>query len=151
MTEHPSIAAGMIGQALGSLYDCIPVRVFGITLSHLLFVLPSAPVALGLYFLQRVTGEYFVLTNRSVQIWGARMGHRVSTVELSEVAEVEVRQAPGQKFFKAADILLRSSSGEVLQQLRGVPNASAFANAILRMGESRRMVQSAMETIAARA
>ncbi|MEO2033418.1 MAG: PH domain-containing protein [Planctomycetaceae bacterium] len=150
MTEHPSIAAGMLGQALGIIYDCIPVRICGLTLSHLLFVLPTAPIAIGLYFLQRLTGEYFVLTNRSVQIWAARLGRRVSTVDLSEIADAEVTQSPGQKFFKAGDILLRSQSGQIIQQLRGVPDAPSFCNAIRRTAEARRMVQSAMATIEAR-
>ncbi len=150
MTEHPSIAAGMLGQALGRLYDCIPVRICGLTISHLLFVLPTAPVAVGLYFLQRVVGEYFVLTNRSVQIWAVRSGRRVSRVELSQVEKVEVAQALGQKFFKAGDILLRSSSGEIIERLRGIPDAPSFCNAIRRTAESRQMVQSAMATIQAR-
>ena len=150
MTEHPSIAAGMLGQILGHLYECVPVRVFGLTFSHLLFVLPTAPVAVGLYFLQRVLGEYFVLTNRSVQIWAARSGRRLSTVDLSQVADVDVTQGRGQEFFKVADILLRSSSGEIIQRLRGVPDAPSFCNAIRRTAESRRMVQSALATIESR-
>lgn len=150
MTEHPSIAAGMPGQALGRIYEAIPVRVCGLTISHLLFVLPTAPLAVGLYFLQRIVGEYFVLTNRSVQIWTARSGRRVSTVDLSQVEGIDVVQAPGQKFFKAGDILLRTKSGELIQRLRGVPDAPSFCNAIRRTAESRRMVQSAMATIEAR-
>ena len=150
MTEHPSIAAGILGQALGRLYDCIPVRICGLTVSHLLFVLPTAPVAVGLYFLQRIAGEYFVLTNRSVQIWTARSGRRVSTVDLSQVGKIEVTQAAGQKFFKAGDVLLRTNSGEIIERLRGIPDAPSFCNAIRRTAESRTMVQSAMETIEAR-
>ena len=150
MTEHPSIAAGMLGQSLGSLYECIPVRIFGLTISHLLFALPTAPLAIGLYFLQRLMGEYFVLTNRSVQIWAARSGRRVSTVDLAQIEDVDVTQAPGQKFFKAGDVVLRSSSGEIIQRLQGVPDAPSFCNAIRRTVESRRMVQSAVATIEAR-
>ncbi|MCH2213061.1 MAG: PH domain-containing protein [Fuerstiella sp.] len=150
MTEHPSIAAGMPGQALGTFYDCIPVRVFGLTVSHLLFALPTAPLAIGLYALQRLAGESFVLTNRSLQIWAARSGRCVSSVDLSQVADAEVTQAPGQKFFKAGDILVRNASGEIIQRLRGVPDALSFSNAIQRTAESRRLVQSAMETIEAR-
>ena len=149
-TEHPSIAAGMPGQALGTLYECVPMRIFGLTISHLLFALPTAPLAVGLYVLQRLAGEYFVLTNRSLQIWAARSGRRVSSVDLSQVAETEVTQAPGQRFFKAGDILVRNASGEIIQRLRGVPDASSFCNAIQRTVESRRLVKSAMATIEAR-
>jgi hypothetical protein len=150
MTEHPSIGAWWPGQVLGSLYECIPLQVCGLTISHLLFALPTAPIAVGLYFLQKVTGEYFVLTNRSVQIWAVRSGRRISSVDLSQVEDVTVTQAPGQKFFKAGDILLRRASGEIIQRLRGVPDAPSFCNAIRRTAEARRTVKSAMATIEAR-
>lgn len=150
MTEHPSIGAGMFGQALGSLYESVPLKIFGLKLSHLLFVLPTAPVAILLYFWQRAFGEYFVLTNRSMQVWAARSGRRISTVELAQIEDLEVIQAPGQEFYKAGDILIRSGSGQVLQRLNGVPDAPSFCNAIRCTVESRRMVQSAMATIDAR-
>lgn len=150
MTEHPSIAAGMLGQALGSFYDCIPVRIFGVYLSHLLFVLPTAPLAVLLYFWSRAFGEYFVLTNRHVQVWGARNGQRKASVDLADIANVEVTQTSGQRFFRAHDIVLRSSTGAVLTRLRGIPDGPSFANAIRSTAESRRMVQSALQTIEAR-
>ena len=150
MTEYPSIGAGMLGQGLGTLYNCIPVKIFGLTVSHLLFALPTIPVAILLYFVQKVTGEYFVLTNRSVQIWAARSGQRKATVDLAKIDEVEVVQAPGQVFYKASDILLRNAGGEVIERLDGVPDAPSFCNAIRRTAESRRLVQSAMATIEAR-
>jgi len=150
MTEYPSIAAGILGQGLGNLYNCIPVKIFGLTVSHLLFALPTIPMAILLYFVQKVTGEYFVLTNRSVQIWAARSGQRKATVDLAKIDEVEVVQAPGQVFYKAGDILLRNAAGEIIERLDGVPDAPSFCNAIRRTAESRRMVQSAMATIEAR-
>ena len=150
MTEHPSIASGIIGQALGSLYDCIPVRIFGLQLSHLLFVLPTAPLALLLYFLNRLAGDYFVLTNWSLQIWGARSGRRISSCDLADITDVEVTQALGQRFYRAGDILIRNASGQVILRLLGIPDAPSFANAVRATAESRRMVQSALKTIEGR-
>ncbi len=151
MTEYPSIGAWMLGRALGSLYNCIPVRIFGLTISHLIFVLPTAPFAVGLYFLQKLFGQFFVLTNRSVQVWTVRTGRRISTVDLSKIDVVEVVQTPGQEFFKAGDILLRSTTGEILERLEGIPDAPSFCSTIRRTVEARRMVQSSMATIEARA
>ena len=150
MTEHPSIAAGMFGQALGSFYDCIPVKIFGVQISHLLFVLPTAPLAVFLYFVSRAFGEYFVLTNRSVQIWGARGGQRKSSVALADVANVEVSQTPGQRFYRAHDILLRNRAGAVISRPCLKRKLQPFANAIRNIVESRRQVQSALQTIEAR-
>ena len=150
MREYPSIGAWGVGRMLGSLYDSIPLPVFGVKLSHLLLVLPTAPAAVGLYFLQKVFGQNFVLTNRSVQIWTAFSGRRLTTVELSKIKDVEVVQLPGQAFFKAGEILLRGSKGEILGRLSGVPDAPSLANAIRSTAESRGMVQSAMARIEAR-
>ena len=150
MTEYPSIGAWMLGRALGSLYNCIPIRVFGLTVSHLIFVLPTAPFAVALYFLQKVFGQYFVLTNRSVQIWTVRSGRREAAVDLSKIAAAEVVQVAGQEFFKAGDIVLRSATGEILERLHGIPDAPSFCNAIRRTVEARRMVLSSMATIDAR-
>ena len=116
------------GEFFVFLYECIPLQVFGLRISHLLFVLPTAPIAVGLYFLQKLTGEYFVLTNRSVQIWAVRSRRRVSSVDLSQVEDVALTQASGQKFFKAGDILLRSASGQIIQQLRGVPDCLLYTS-----------------------
>lgn len=150
MTEYPSIGAWGLGRALGSLYDSIPVPIFGMKLSHLLLVLPTAPAAVSLYFLQKVFGQTFALTNRSVQIWAAFSGRRLTTVELSKIEDVEVVQLPGQAFFKAGEILLRGGKGEILGRLSGVPDAPSLANAIRSTAQSRSMVQAAMATIEAR-
>ncbi len=150
MTEYPSIAAGPAGQVLGSLYNSLPIPIFGLKLSHLLFALPTAPIAVLLYFWHKVFGRRYVLTNRSVQVRSALSGQRLEAVELSKIAEIDIVQAPGQVFYRAADLLLRGASGEVLVRLHGVPDAPSFANAIQRMIESRQMVEAAMDTIRAR-
>jgi len=150
MTEYPSISAGGIGQLLGSLYESIPVRILGPKLSYLLFTLPTAPIGVLLYFVSKVIGNRYVLTNRSVQIWGARTDRMVGKVDLDAIDSVELEQHPGQVFFRAADVRLKDSAGKTLLQLKGVPDAGSFRNAIQRAAESRRLTKSAMETIAAR-
>ena len=44
MTEFPSVAASGIGRLIGQIMDSIPIRIFGVKLSYLLFGLPLAPL-----------------------------------------------------------------------------------------------------------
>ncbi len=150
MTEYPSISSGGIGQLLGRLYESIPVRIFGPKLSYLLFTLPTAPIGILVYFASKVFGERYVLTNRSVQIWAARSDRMIGKVDLDAIETVELDQHPGQVFFRAADIRLKDASGKTLLQLKGVPDAGSFRNAIQNAARSRRLTRAAMETIAAR-
>jgi len=129
--------------------DLIPIRILGIKLSYLLFGPLLAPVGLLLFLLNKL-GSRYVLTNRSVQIWSAMGSERTSTVDLSEIADVDLDELPGQAFFRAADIRLRAANGKTLTRLAGVADAAAFRNAIQRAMESRRLVQSSLATIAAR-
>ena len=149
MTEFPSVGATPMGRMIGLLMDLIPLRILGVKLSYLLFGLPLAPLGLLFYLLNRL-GSRYILTNRSVQIWSAMGSERSSTVDLNEIAEVELDELPGQAFFRASDIRLKSANGKTIMRLAGVADAGAFRNAIQQAMQSRRLVQSSMATIAAR-
>lgn len=150
MTVYPSISATAIGRLLGQLYDCIPIRVFGPKLSAVIFALPTAPIAALLYLLTKATGQRYVLTNRSVQVWASLGNHRISTVDFSQIETVELEQLPGQAFYRASDIKLKAANGQTVLRLPAVGDAGAFRNAIQRAIEARKLVQSAMTRIAAR-
>ncbi len=150
MTEYPSVGATAIGRLLGQIYSCIPIRIFGIKISTLLFVLPTAPLAAPIYLLSKALGNKYVLTNRSVQIWSSLGAQKVRQADLLEIASVELDQLPGQSFFRAADVRLKAANGQTVLLLPGVADAGAFRNAIQRAIESRRLVQSSLNTINAR-
>lgn len=148
--EYPSIAAGGFGQMLGSLYESIPVRVFfGPKISYLFAVL-TAPIGLLLYFLQKVVGRRYVLTNRHVEIQAARGERKFASVSLDDVGDAILEQHPGQVFYNAADIRLVKPTGETLLRLSGIKDAGGFRNAILRTAEARRLVAASLNRIAAR-
>lgn len=149
MTEFPSVGATAPGRLIGQLMDAIPAKIFGVKLSYLVFGPALAPVGLLLFLLNRL-GSRYVLTNRSVQIWSTMGSQRTSSVDLNEVADVELSELPGQSFFRASDIKLKAKNGQTIMRLSGVADAGAFRNAIQRAVESRRLVQASMATIAAR-
>jgi hypothetical protein len=108
-----------------------------------------APVA-ALLFFGRLLGSRYILTNRSVQVWSSLGSQRTASVDLSEVDSVVIDELPGQAFYRAADIRLKSAAGQTLLRLSGVADASAFCNVIQRAVQARRMVQSSLAVINAR-
>ena len=149
MTEYPSLAAGGIGKLLGSLYECLP-GVLGSPKISYLFALATAPIGPPLYFLQKIFGHRYVLTNRAVQIWTARTNRMVSSISLSDIDRADVEQGGGQVFYNAADIRLIGAGGETLLRLKGIKDAESFRNAIQRTVESRRLVKESADRISAR-
>lgn len=152
MTEYPSIAAGGIGQFLGSLYESVPIKILGVgpNLSHIL-ALATAPLGVMLYGFQKVFGHRYVLTNRSVQIWTSRGQRLISSIGLLDYDSVELVQTKGQVFFKAADIRFVGTKGETLLKLNGVKDAGAYKSTIERASEARKLVEESQARIAARA
>ena len=151
MTVYPSIAAYGLGRILGSIYECVPLRIMGVKLSNLLFVLPTAPIPALLYFMQKATGQKYVLTNRSFQIWHALGSRKITQVALSDITDVIIRIQPGQEFYKAGDLILVGGKGnDELMTLAGVPYPHIFRQTILEARDSRQMVAKSLETIKAR-
>jgi hypothetical protein len=149
MTEYPSVAATAPGRLIGQLLESIPAKIFGVRVSYLVFGPILAPVGLLLFLLNRL-GSRYVLTNRSVQIWATMGSQRTASVDLNDVADVQLEELPGQSFFRASDIRIKAANGQTILRLSGVADAGAFRNAIQRAVQSRRLVQASMATIAAR-
>jgi hypothetical protein len=149
MTEFPSVGASSAGQLIGRLMGSIPTRICGIPLSYLLFGPLVAPLG-ALLFFARLLGSRYILTNRSVQVWSSLGSQRTASVDLGDVDSVVIEELPGQNFFRAADIRLKSAGGQTLLRLSGVADAAAFANVIQRAIQARRLVQSSLATINAR-
>ena len=151
MTVYPSIAALGIGRILGAIYESIPLRILGVKLSNLLFVLPTAPIPALLYFWQKAFDYRYTLTNRSVQIWHSLGNRKVTQVALTDITDVIVRELPGQQFYKAGDlILIGGKANDELQTLAGIPYPHIFRQTILEARDSRVQVAKSLETIKAR-
>jgi hypothetical protein len=149
-TEYPSVASTWLGRSLGSLYDSIPLKINGIKISYLLFPLPTAGIGLLVYLYLKAAGTRYRLTNRNMQIW-SMIGERLfSSVALGDIAEIEVRQRPGQAFFKASDLVLLKTDGSTLLRLEGVVRAEIFRETILEARDARRDVASSLARIQAR-
>jgi len=150
-TRYPSIAATGPGRVLGTIFDLIPVKIWGIKISHLLFVLPLAPLGVLIYILQKIGGERYVLTNRSMQRWSSLGSRQYQSVPLTDIAEIEYSQQPGQAFYHAGNLTLIGRKDEILMQLNGIKDAEVFQKTIVEVREARLETETSLATIAARA
>ena len=150
MVVYPSIGATALGKMLGGLYESIPTTCCGIKLSHLLFALPTAPLATAQYFAMKLLGNVYVITNRSVQTRSSMGNNLIKQVALSDVDTVFIRRDPKQVFYKSGDLLLRDKQGKELLELPGVPYPDVFRQTIVEAVAARRQVAESMSRIAAR-
>jgi len=149
-TKYPSIGPTPIGRILDCIYDLIPVRICGYRISCLLFGLPTAPLAVLGYVLAKITGERWVLTNRSIQRWSSLGKRMYQSVSLTDIDEVAIEFRPGQKFFQCANLHLLDSAGKTLMVLRGVNYPEVFRETLLKSRESRTQVEESLAVIQAR-
>jgi hypothetical protein len=150
MAVYPSIGGTVLGKLLGQLYESIPVKIFGIKLSHLLFPLPTAIIAIQVYAHLKLFGEVYALTNRSVQLRRSIGNRLIREVPLADVDQVVIRQESGQEFYPAADVYLLNKAGDTIMSLPGVLRADVFRQTILEARNARNQVTASLATINAR-
>lgn len=150
-SKYPSIASMALGRFLGSIYESIPIRIWGIKLSNLLFVLPTAPLGVLLYVLNKILGERYVLTNRSVQRWAVIGLRQFQSVTLTDVAEIEYVQEPGQEYYHAGNLILKNAKGDPVMKVNGVKDADVFRQVIEKARDARIGAETSLAAIEARA
>ena len=150
MTKWPSIAALGVGKFIGQLLDMFPTRILGLKLSNLVFGLPMAAPAAALYLIQKVIGDRFTITNKSVQRWSGLGGRMKQRIELADIISMQVEQVSGQEFYHASDLLLCNAKGDVVMRLEGLPHAEIFRENITKARDSVMLVQASLNTIRSR-
>ncbi len=146
-TEFPSIAAVAPGRLLGSLLNSIPAGIGSVKFSYLLFGLPLAPLGVLGYLQLKVTGQRYLVTNRSVSVRGALTGQSVKQVALKDIAAVDVDVLAGQEFFRAGDVVLRNAAGDEILRCAGVPQPDRFRHVILNARDARLQSDDALAAI----
>jgi hypothetical protein len=158
MTAYPSLAATGLGRAIGSLCDAVPLKTHGIPVWRLLIAIPFAfvvvPIAmtvgLVLYFVTKISGQRFVLTNRSLQV-RQMIGVRLNAqAPLADIKNVEIRELPGQAFYKAADLIVQGGDGKTLVRLEGVQRPAVFRQTIIEARDARQQVEESLKAIQSR-
>jgi hypothetical protein len=156
-TAYPSLAATGLGRAVGRMCDGILIT-HGIPLWRLLITVPlwlvivpiALTVALVLYFITKITGQRFVLTNRALQV-RQMIGVRLNAqAPLSEIKNIEIDELPGQAFYKAADLLIRGADGKTILRLEGVQRPAVFRQTIIEARDARQQVEESLKAIQSR-
>ena len=150
-TSYPSISASVIGKLLGRTMDCFPGQIGGIQLSHLVFAPIVIPPALMWYFLFKLFGARYVLTNRSLQIRGNLSNNLWQQASISDIDNIDVSVARGQEFYHAADLEILDARGETLLVVPGVAYPERLRQIILDARDARLQNDAALKTIEARA
>ena len=136
---------------IGSLMNSIPVKLIGdVKLSYLLFAPAAIGIALPIYFLSKVMGQKYKLTNSALQVWSNIGARRFADVPLQDIEEIEIESNSGLEFYNSGDLVLRNSKGAVIERIRGVVRPDVFRQNILKTRDARKHVASSMARIEAR-
>lgn len=146
---YPSIACTGLGEMLNRLYECIPVKIWGVTISHV-FALLTAPIGVAIYLLLKVFGTRYTVTNRSVNLVRALGIRMVQSVPLTQIAEISIDPDSRQAFYRTGDVRLTNAAGDTLLLMRGVPYPERFVQVILEMRDARSQVAASLAMIQAR-
>lgn len=162
MFVYPSIGADAPGRFIGRFLKAMPLpfvnhaplaaSIVGLLLLPVTILVFTVGAVLGLggYFVMKIFGNRYVLTNRSLQIWSSIGQRLVKEVPLAQIATISVEQQKGQAFYKAADLVVLDQGGNEVLTLEGVPRADVFRETILKARDARVQVAEALKTISAR-
>ena len=146
-TQYPTIAADAPGRMIGGILESMPVGIGSVKLSYLLFALPLAPFALAGYFLVKLFGRRYTVTNRTVSARSAFNGSLVKQVALKDIADVTVEVLGGQQFYRAGDVVLWNAGGDEILRCSGIPQPERFKHVILEARDARLQNDEALTAI----
>lgn len=146
---YPSIACTGIGQFLNGLYECIPVKIWGVKISHL-FALLTAPIGVLVYLALKVFGTRYTVTNRHVNRVSSLGIRQLESVPLAQIAYVSIDPDSRQAFYRTGDIRLTNAAGDTLMLMRGIPYPERFCQVIQEMRDARSQVAASLARIEAR-
>lgn len=158
---YPSIAGGVIGWLIGSimgLVAALPVLpgilklpTLAIRLSAYVIVGGALlPLALLGYILHKLLGNYYVLTNRSIQDRSILGGAMSSQMALADIENIEISTAAGYEFHRVGDVNLQNAQGVSLMTLKAISYPERLSQIILDVRAARTCSDASFATIQAR-
>jgi hypothetical protein len=157
-TAYPSLAATGIGQAIGRLFDWLPVKTQGVPWLRLLIVAPlwliivpfALTATLTLYGVMKLFGKRYVLTNRSLQVRQLIGLRSFGDAPLADIKDIIIQELPGQAYYKAADLIVKGAGGKTILRLEGVLRPLVFRQTVFEARDSRMQVEESLKTIQSR-
>jgi hypothetical protein len=149
---YPSVAAGGLGQLIGSIMG-IPAGISFTPLRVMLYViLGSVMLPLGIlaYALSKLFGSCYVLTNRSVKARKIIGSQQFAQVSLGEIERIEITQQGGYAFHRVGDLKLENASGNVLMVIPAISFPERLRQVILDARNARQESDQSLARIQAR-
>ena len=150
-TFWPSVAANPLGRIIGSICNCIPIKINGIAISAILFALPLAPLAALIYLLMKVFGTRYVLTRKSLSSWSSTGQQLYKSIPLTDIDDIRINEQGGQAFYRAADLEIMATDGAILMKLGGLSHPKTARQIILETRQAALETAASLETIQKRA
>lgn len=147
---YPSIAATTLGGGLGSLFDSLPICFGNVRWSHLLFVLPAAPLAALIYLVQRVAGVHYRLTSEAIERFSGLSIRPEQRLALDLVEDVQIPPSSRHEFLRTGDIHILDSAGNMLAIWPGMPYPDRIRTLLLETCQTRRQIGKALGQIQSR-
>ncbi len=152
---YPSIASLRLGRAMGVLYESVPIRIGRIKLSHLLFPLPTSPLAAILYLALKAGGKLHYVTTR--RLYTARALRKqpagkmpLGEIPLDDIGRIDILRTLGHRFFRAGDLVIRDHQGLERMRLEGVTQPEMARQTIFDARNALMQTEAAHRVIAAR-
>jgi hypothetical protein len=146
---YPSIACTGPGEFLNRLYECVPIKIWGVKVSYI-FALLTAPIGIVIYLALKVVGSRYTITNRAVSRVSSLGIRTYESVPLAQIADVSVDPDSRQTFYRTGDIRLSNASGDTLMLMRGIPYPDRLVQVILETRDARTQVAASLARIQAR-
>jgi hypothetical protein len=144
---YPSLARTSWGRWLHGCYESLPFAWGPLRWSHVLYIPPTLPLLVFLYFWMKVFGPRYVVSNRALKQFRGVTRRLLLETKLEEIDDVVIDEASRLPLYRTATLQIRGTDGQVLQTLPGVPYPARFREVILTAAEARRQVESALATI----
>ncbi|MCA8998508.1 MAG: PH domain-containing protein [Planctomycetaceae bacterium] len=149
---YPSVAATLLGSIVGgflgaaSAVPLLPLRLL------VMVVVGAAMAPLGLlaYGLQKVFGNVYAVTNRSVQVRKSLTKTQVQQVALSEIENIRIQTSGSYHFFRAGDLVLENAQGNDLLTIPGIPYPERLRQIIFDARDARLLADASLSTIQGR-
>jgi hypothetical protein len=125
---YPSISITPLGHRLGLLYESLPYVTPRLRLSHLLFTLPTAPIAIGLYLWLKARGVRYVATTAGISVENVITGRRLADIPWQDVAAIRIDAASYAPFYRSTDVVIETHTQAEALRLPGVPWAERFTH-----------------------
>lgn len=148
----PSVASHGLGRWIGSVMGQVgglsplPFRLLALVIVGAIL----APLGALLYFVVKVTGTSFLVTNRSVQERSVLWGNLVTQVALTEIQGVEINTQEGYAFHRVGDVRLLGANGQTLLVIPAIQFPERLARVILEVRDAQLRSSEALRQIQSR-